>query len=123
MTILKTVLWISRHTMTDQQLADLGRLMGSPVGLIPWQTTVDDPKELLPKLEACDAIAAVLPPLQLSQLLKLAGGKPLLRAVMERVPTGKTVVTASGTEEPEYASVYLGWEQVLKVEIVTRRLC
>ncbi len=120
---MKKVLWISRHTMTDQQLADLETIMGGPVRLVPWQTTVDDPKELLPELEACDAVAAVLPPLQLSQLLKLAGSRPLLRAVMDRVPTGRTVVTASGTEEPEYASVYLGWEQILKVEIVTRRLC
>ena len=120
---MKTVLWISRHTMTDQQLADLGRVMDSPVYIVPWQKTVSDPKELLPELEVCDVIAAVLPPLQLSQLLKLAGGKPLLRAVMDRIPTGKAVVTASGTEEPEFASVYLGWEQILKVEIVTHRLC
>ncbi len=71
---VKKVLWISRHSMSAGQLADLGRVMGGPVRLIPWQKTLEDPRELLPELEDCDAVAAVLPPELLGKLLKLAGG-------------------------------------------------
>ena len=119
---MKKILWISRHSMSTGQLADLGRVMGGTVSLIPWQKTLEDPKELLPELEACDAVAAVLPPELLAKLLKLAQGKPVLRSVSQRLPTGRTVLSPAGLPEPEFSFVHLGWEQVLRVEIVTKKL-
>ena len=38
----KRVLWISRHTMTAAQRADLERVMGGAVELTPWTDTVED---------------------------------------------------------------------------------
>ena len=116
------VLWISRHEMTPAQREDLERVMRAPVTLIPWKDTVEDIAELLPALRQADAAAAVLPPEKLSALLQAADGKPVLQAVSGRAPTGRTVISANGTPEPEFAFVHLYWERILKLELRTRRL-
>lgn len=59
---MKTVLWISRHEMTDAQRADLERIMEGPVRLLPWRNTVRDVSALVPAVERSDAVAAVFPP-------------------------------------------------------------
>ena len=66
---MKSVLWISRHEMTQPQRADLERVMGGSVCLLPWRDTVRDVAELAPVLQTADAVAAVLPPELLSHLL------------------------------------------------------
>lgn len=119
---MKTVLWISRHEMTTAQLADLERVMGGPVRLLSWRDTVYTLTPLAPMLSACDAVAAVLPPELLRDLLHMAGRKPVLRAVSERRPTGRTVILPDGRQEPEFAFVHQGWEQILRLEISVRRL-
>lgn len=118
---MKRVLWISRHEMTPPQRADLERVMGGPVELAVWPDTVRDVAALVPAVGQADAVAAVLPPELLGRLLVLAGDKPVLRAVSRREPTGRTVTLPDGRQEPEFAFVHDGWEQVLRVEIQTRR--
>ena len=119
---LKTVLWISRHEMTAAQLADLERVMGGPVRLMPWRDTVYSLASLTPLLAECDAVATVLPPELLRELLRIAGRKPALRAVSGRRPTGRTSILPDGRQEPEFAFVHQGWEQILRMEITVRRL-
>ncbi len=119
---MKTVLWISRHEMTEAQLRDLERVMGGPVSLLPHRDSVTDPSLLREEVGCVDAIAAVLPPELLAELLKLAGRKPLLRSLAGREPTGRIVISPAGRPEPEFRFVHLGWEQVLRVEIVTKKL-
>lgn len=118
---MKQILWISRHEMTPPQQADLERIMGGPVRLLPWRDTVRDAAELVPSLRTADAVAAVLPPELLSQLLAAAGEKPVLRAISRREPTGQIRTLPDGQSEPEFAFVHDGWEQVLRIEIQTRR--
>ena len=119
---MKKVLWVSRHEMTEAQKADLDRVMGGGAELIPMRETVRDVAVLRPLLAGADAVAAVLPPELLRELLTLAGEKPVLRAVSGRQPTGRTTTLPDGRQEPEFAFVHVCWEQVLRVEIVTRRL-
>ena len=119
---MKTVLWISRHEMTTAQLADLERVMGGPVRLLPWRDTVYTLAPLAPLLAECDAVAAVLPPELLRELLRMAGRKPVLRAVSGRRPTGRTDILPDGRQEPEFAFVHQGWEPILRLEISVRRL-
>ncbi len=119
---MKTVLWISRHEMTTVQLTDLERVMGEPVRLLPWRDTVYTLAPLAPLLAECDAVAAVLPPELLRELLRIAGKKPLLRAVSARRFTGRTLILPDGRQEPEFAFAHQGWEQILHMEITTRRL-
>ena len=117
---MKTVLWISRHSMTPEQLADLERIMGGPVRLRPWTDTVTDIAELAVAAREADAVAAVLPPELLSGLLRLAQGKPVLIAESGRLSTGRTTAGVSGQPEPEYAFVHPCWRQLLRLEIETR---
>lgn len=75
---MKKVLWISRHEMTQEQRSDLDRITGG-AELLLWKETVTDIAKLLPLLQQADAVAAVLPPELLAELLALAGDKPVLR--------------------------------------------
>ena len=119
---MKTVLWISRHEMTAAQAADLERIMGGPVHLLPWRDTVRDVSVLAPLVEEADAVAAVLPLELMARLLKLAGEKPVLQAVSERRPTGRTRATPEGGSEPEFAFVHRCWQQLVRLELETRTL-
>lgn len=118
---MKKVLWVSRHEMTPEQRADLDRVTGG-AELLLWRETVTDAAQLLPLLERADAVAAVLPPKKLAELLTLAGGKPVLCAVSERKATGRFRTLPDGRSEQEFAFVHAGWEQLLRLDVRTRRL-
>ncbi len=118
----KRVLWISRHTMTTTQREDLERIMGGAVRLTAWPDTVNDMEALRPLVQQADAIAAVLPAEKLSQLLELAGNRPVLQAVSDRRPTGRWTVLPDGRREPEFAFVHREWRQVLEIRVRTRAL-
>ena len=118
----KQVLWISRHTMTEAQKADLERVMGGAVHLTVWPDTVEDVEALRPLVLRSDAVAAVLPPEKLAQLLELAGGRPVLQSVSARRPTGRWIVLPDGRREQEFAFVHQAWKQVLEIRIRTRPL-
>ena len=119
---MKTVLWISRHSMTPEQLADLERIMGGPVCLRLWRNTVADIADLAPAMREADAVAAVLPPELLADLLRLAGCKPVFIAVSGRVPTGQTAEGPSEQQEPEFAFAHRCWRQLLRLEFEARTL-
>ena len=119
---MKTVLWISRHKMTPEQLADLERIMGGRVRLRCWRDTVIGLDKLCPAIKECDAVAAVLPPEMLPDLLRVAGNIPVLRSISGRVPTGRTLTLPDGRQEAEFAYAHQGWEQILRAEFTTQRL-
>jgi hypothetical protein len=96
--------------------------MGGEVQLLPWRDTVADVGVLQPILLRSDAAAVVLPPELLAKLLPLAKGKPVLQAVSGRQPTGHTITLPDGRQEPEFAFVHRCWQQVLRMDVVTRQL-
>lgn len=104
---MKKVLWISRHEMTQEQRSDLDRITGG-AELLLWKETVTDIAKLLPLLQQADAVAAVLPPELLAELLALAGDKPVLRAVSERKATGRFRTLPDGRREQEFVYVHGG---------------
>ena len=118
----KTVLWISRHPMTGEQLAGLERVMGGPVRLEVWADTVEDVEQLRPLLDRADAAAAVLPPELLERLLALAGSKPVLLSSSRRVPTGRWLERPDGQREREFAFAHAGWRQLVELRVRTRAL-
>ena len=67
-----------------------------------------------------DAVAAVLPPELLAELLRLAEGKPVFIAESGRVPTGRMTENQFGQPEPEFAFVHRCWRRLLRLEIETR---
>lgn len=109
---MKTVLWISRHAMTEPQLHDLARVLGDTVQVLPYTQTV----------KQADAIAAVLPVELLAELVTLADERPVLQSVSGRRFTGSTLHLADGQTEPEIAFEHLYWQQIVKLELQTRRL-
>lgn len=119
---MKRVLWVSRHEMTTEQLNDLARVMASDIELTVWNQTVSSVKELAEKIAAVDALAVVLPPDLLEELLDAAGEKPVLRAIAERRPTGRIVTLPDGRHEEEFEFAHAGWEQILSARFRTRRL-
>ena len=119
---MKKVLWISRHEMTAAQKADLDRVMGSETRLLPWAKSVDRLEELVPLLQEADAAAAVLPLELLAKLLELAGEKPVLQAVCERILTGRTVSLPDGRQEPEVRYTHRCWQRLRRVEVETEQL-
>lgn len=118
------VLWVSRHTMTQEQSADLKRIYGADVEVKQYADNVESAKQVTELGADCDVLAVVLPPAFLADLTNpRINAKPVIRAIANRAPTGKTIINpATGKEEPEIKFEHTGWERVVKVEIVTEKL-
>ena len=117
------VLWVSRHTMTQAQEADLRRIYGE-IEVKQFADSVESAKQVTELGADCDVLAVVLPPAFLADLTNpRVNQKPVIRAIANRVATGKTVLnTAKGKDESEMKFEHAGWERVIKVEIITEKL-
>ncbi len=117
------ILWLSRHTMTVEQLTDLQRIYGE-VEIVTFDQSVASWKDVVAAGEDCDVLAVVLPPAILADLTNPRNNaKPVIRAKANRVPTGQTVLNpATGKEETEYKFEHAGWERVVKIEVITEDL-
>lgn len=117
------ILWLSRHTMTQEQKAELNRIYGE-VEIKQYNQSVTGWKDVVEQGEDCDILAVVLPPAILADLTNPRNNaKPVIRAIANRVPTGNTVVNpATGKEEQEFKFEHVGWERVKKVTVETERL-
>ena len=114
------IFWLSRHTMTEAQMADLNRIYGD-VELIQHEGSVRDAAEVLELSKDCDVLAVVLPPAILANLVNpRVNSKPVIRAKANRVPTGRTVLNpATGKEEAEFRFEHAGWEQIKRIVVET----
>ena len=119
---MKNVLWISRHEMTKEQHSDLERIVGEPIKVETYADTVRDIATLRPMICRSQVIAAVLPLELLFLLVGEARDKPVLVAKSKRSPTGKMLTLADGRSEQEFAFVHDGWDEVVRLELETRRL-
>lgn len=117
------ILWLSRHNMTLAQRADLHRIYGA-FSIKRFDQTVSSWKDVVDAGADCDVLAVVLPPAILADLTNPRNNsKPVIRAKANRVPTGKTIVNpATGKPETEYCFEHVGWEQVLKIEVIVKEL-
>jgi len=134
------ILWISRHVPQPPQVAALQNKFGDVTILIPtddpaapvwteWDGvqqivgfTLPNPREVPDTIRVllnetgADEIVGVMPVPHLAALTRV-GIQPL-RAVMERVPTGRTLDNG----EVEYRFDFDHFERIVKVEVVTERL-
>ena len=120
---MSKILWLSRHTLTQDQLNDLNRIYGM-VEVKTFDQTVTSWKEVAEAGYDCDILAVVLPPAILADLTNPRNNtKPVIRAKANRVPTGNTTFNpATGKNEAEYRFEHAGWERVLKIEVITEDL-
>ena len=119
---MKTILWISRHEMTTEQMTDLERIMQDNIQLLCCRDTVNQIETILPLLEQADAIAAVLPLGLMSQLVSHANGKLVMQSVSARVPTGIYRTLPDGRTEQEFQFVHQCWQQIIKLEYEVKTL-
>lgn len=110
---MTNILWISRHALSTEQLDDLRRIYGE-IAITQHADNVARVADLRGEIDAADVIAAVLPVNLLADLLRAAGGKPVIRARMRR-----TLVPATDGGEPTAVMAFEAWEQVLRVEVET----
>jgi len=117
------VLWLSRHELTEAQVADLNRIYGE-IEVKTFKQSVSSWKDVVEAGTDCDVLAVVLPPAILADLTNPRNNsKPVIRAKANRVPTGNTIVNpATGKEETEYRFEHAGWERVVKIEVVVEAL-
>lgn len=117
------ILWYSRHHMTPQQLYDLEDIYGE-IKVLQVIGTAKSWEDVALAGKDCDILATVLPPALLADLTNPINNiKPVICAITNRIPTGDTVVNpATGELEEEFMFRFAGWEQIERVEIITRRL-
>lgn len=119
-----TIFWLSRHDMTVAQHDDLKRIYGADIEVVCHKDTVASAQDVVALAGDSDVLAVVLPPAMLADLTNpRVNTKPVIRAIANRVPTGKTMVNpATGKEEAEFRFEHVGWEQVLRIVVETKRL-
>lgn len=104
----KKVLWFSRHKMTEPQLAALGN-----VEIAQIDRSIESAFELQEEINDCDIIAIVAPIGFQAQFLRVAGDKPVIVALNNRV----LVPQEDGTEAKAVFN-FVKWERLVKIDVV-----
>ena len=104
----KKVLWFSRHTMTPEQRAALGECEITQIS-----KSITSAYELKEDIDNADVIAIVAPINLQAQFLKLAGDKPVIEAVNDRV----LVKQADGSDEKAEFH-FVKWQRIKRIEVV-----
>ena len=120
---MNKVLWFSRHTLTEEQRAALGNVEvtqidgNMPNVHVPFDGRVNGEQANLPAfkelIQDFDVVAVVLPINLETQVLKVAGDKPVIRSVNERV----LIPQADGSES-KVEFRFGGWQRLVKIEVV-----
>ena len=104
---MKKILWFSRHEMSKEQREALGE-----VEILQVSKSVQSARELAKEIEGADVIAVVAPIGLQAEFLRLAGEKPVISAVAERV----LVPQEEGEDLVEFK--FVKWEKLIKIEVV-----
>lgn len=100
------VLWFSRHEITPDQRAALG-----DSEIIQVDKTIKHASELEDEINQCDVLAVVAPTELQKEFLELAGDKPVITALHDRI----LVPTENGESKAQFN--FVKWEQVKKIDI------
>jgi len=106
---MKKILWFSRHEMTEEQLAALG----NNVEIVNINKTISSAYEIADEINECDIIAIVAPINLQAQFLKIAGNKPVIMAVNDRV-----LIPQPEGGEDKVDFHFVKWERLLKIDII-----
>ena len=105
---MKKVLWFSRHAMSEEQKAALGE-----VEIIQVSKTIASARELAKEIEEAEIIAVVAPIGLQAEFIRIAGEKPVITAVSERV-----VIPSPDRGEDQVQFRFVKWERLIKIEVV-----
>lgn len=117
------ILWLSRYALTVDQMNDLKRIYGE-VNIKHVSKQVSNWKEVVELGEDCSVLAVALPQNLLAELIKPKNNtKPVIRSNASWVETGRKIINpATGMEEDEKAFSHLGWQKIIKLELVVEEL-
>lgn len=104
----KRVMWFSRHEMTQEQRAALG----TDVEVFQVNKSITSAYELQEEIRAADVIAIVAPINLQQQFLKIAGEKPVIMAVNDRV-----LIPNEDGGEDKVAFRFVKWERLLEITV------
>lgn len=104
----KKVLWFSRHQMTPEQEAALGK----DIEIMQVNRTIKSAYELQEEINACDIIAIVAPIGLQEQFLKIAGDKPVIMVANDRI-----LIEQPDGAESKVEFRFVKWERLVKIEI------
>lgn len=110
---MRKILWLSRHEMTSEQRKALG-----DCEIMQINKTINSAYELKDEIDACDIIAIVAPINLQQQFLQLAGEKPVIMAVNNRI----LVPQEDGTED-KVSFQFVKWERLIEIKIVKEDFC
>lgn len=99
----KRVMWFSRHDMTESQMKALGDCEITKI-----DRTIQSAYELEKEISEHDVIAIVAPINLQAQFIKIAGNKPVIMAVNDRILK----------DDGSYEFVFNKWEQIDKIEVI-----
>jgi len=102
------VFWFSRHDMSDTQKQALITKLGQ-VDIVQSDKTIKNAFEVKDDINNADVIAIVAPINIQAQFLKIAGDKPVIMAVNDRV----------AKLDGGYDFVFKKWIRLRKIEVVT----
>lgn len=105
---MRKVLWFSRHEMTEEQRKALG-----DCEIMQINKTINSAYEIKNEIDACDIIAIVAPINLQQQFLQLAGEKPVIMAVNDRI----LVPQEDGTED-KVSFQFVKWERLIEIKIL-----
>ncbi|MDP2642098.1 MAG: hypothetical protein Q8P21_02310 [bacterium] len=109
------VLRLTRHAIVPEQLTELHRIYGSNVEIVEVSETVPNAMRVVELVQehSADVVEAVLPLPLMTELLKVIGDVPVIRAITRRE------FDAAGNKP---AFVFDHYERIMRVEVVTERL-
>lgn len=105
---MKRILWFSRHPMTEEQRSVFG-----DAEIVQIDRTINSAFELKEDIEQCDIIAIVAPIHIQKQFLQLAGDKPVIMALNDRV-----LIQQHDGSESKVAFQFVKWERLVKIEVI-----
>ena len=101
------VLWFSRHEMTPDQKKALGACEINQIN-----RTIGSAYDLKEEIEQSDIVAIVAPIGLQQQFLSIAGNKPVIMAVNDRI----LIPTEDGEDKVSFK--FVKWERIKKIEVV-----
>nr|DAN24232.1 MAG TPA: hypothetical protein [Caudoviricetes sp.] len=104
---MKKVFWFSRHKMTNEQRMALENKFGE-LDVFQVSKSIQHTTEVIDYINWADIIAIVAPIVLQAEFVKLAGDKPVIMAVSERILK----------EDGEVEFKFVKWERLVKVEFV-----
>lgn len=106
------ILWFARHNMTEEQENALKKKFPEGIEINQVNKTIATAKEIETEINENDVIAIVAPIGLQAEFLRLAGDKPVITALAERI-----LIIQKNGEEDKTEFKFVKWEKINKIVV------